>query len=187
LKKRILTLSMVLALVTAMVMPMAAFAADDTTSVSGTIAATIEVQAPSSISLGQLNQTVDRTGSSGTPGNVYATAAWGLAVTASNGTDDVYGTVEEIFAWMTLDNAGTTELTNPLGIGTTAASIADLTVSLVVGSIADYQTQIEALDTYGTDVDGVWALPLYVEQIAVASDTTVGTYSVVLTYTGTLS
>ena len=189
-KKQILVLASVLALVAALVAPMAVLAkTSDTTTVSGEISAVIEVLAPSSISLGDLNSGEVKTGHAATDGTVYATGSWTLGVTASYPTfypKDYPEEVLEIFAWLSLDNAGVVMLAMPLGIGTTADSIADLNESNVVGSIGDYQAQIEGLTGYGTVIES-FALPLYVEQKTTTSDITAGTYSVVLTYTGTLT
>ncbi|MDO8491820.1 MAG: hypothetical protein Q7T04_07390 [Dehalococcoidia bacterium] len=181
-KKRILSLAMALAMLAVLVMPMAAFAAVDSTTVTGNIVAAVEVTAPSAISMGSL--TASKTGSSVTQGNVYATVPWTLTLAASRVGD--YGTTPESFAWVSLNNAGTTKLVNPLGIGTTAGSIVSLTVTNVVGSVLDYQAQLQAQTNYGAVV-GSWAIPLYINQIVAAGDVTVGAYSVVVTYTAAAS
>jgi len=185
-EKQILVLASVLALVAALVAPMAVLALESgTTTVSGEISAVIEVQAPSSISLGDLNSGEVKTGHADKDGTVYATGSWTLEVTASHPT--FYPETDwETFAWLSLDNAGVVMLAMPLGIGTTAESIMDLSETNIVGSTDDYQTQIEGLTGYGTVVES-FALPLYVEQKTTTSDIMAGTYSVGLTYTGTLT
>lgn len=185
-KKQILVLASVLALVAALVAPMAVLAqTSGTTTVSGAISPAIEVLAPSSISLGELSPDVVMTGHADEDGTVYATGSWTLGVTASH--PQLYPDTDwETFAWLSLNDAGLVMLARPLGIGTTAESIANLAPGNVVGSIDDYQAQIEGLTDYGTVIES-FALPLYVEQKTTTSDITAGTYSVVLTYTGTLT
>ena len=140
-KKRILILGLVLALTEALVMPMAALA---DTQVSGTFpSATLEVTAPTNISLGSLyGSTGDASGSAATPGTVLClmnASGYTLKVN-SNKTDGKMqesgnGKLDAVLrvtptlvtgTGATVTNAGLSDVTvldTPLQtVGTTAAS-----------------------------------------------------------------
>jgi hypothetical protein len=154
-KRRILALGIVLALVAALAVPMTVLAAD--TEVTGTWTKSVTLTAPSAIHLGEMVQG-NNTGNS--TGSVLSNVDdWTLTVTASDG------------GFM---KSGNSTLTTPLGIG--------MTEGTNNGNITSYNTELEGVETYG-DI-GTFAIPLYVKQVIVPADAS-GTYSITLTYTVT--
>ena len=160
-KRRILALASILALVAALAVPMAALA---TTEVTGTQPATAELTAPSAIGIGSFT-TGANTGNSGTPGQVVAnTAGWTLSVEDNNQAADTGKML-----------TGATPLTSALGVGINATAADG-------GAFTAYQTGLQGSTGYGTVT--TFSIPLYVNQPVVASDAP-GAYSLTVKYTAT--
>ncbi len=159
-KKRILAFSMVLALTAVMALPMAAAAETSGTIISGTLASTATIVAPSGITFVGFAVGVN-SGNSATPGSVAANGpGWTLTVSAPTTCMTRTG-----------DSA---ELNHPLTLCTTSGG--------TFGTIGDYRTSLQGSTGYGTSTS--FSIPLFVKQTVLASDAP-GTYSITLTYTVT--
>ncbi len=163
-KKRILALSTVLALVSLIAAPMAVLAVTGGTVISGTIANTADLTVPTNISFGTF--AIDNNTGSATAGSVVANAAgWTLTVADIKTTNTDYMTKN--------GSSDTVKLAQPLLVGTTVNNC---------GTIAAYQALLLAEGTYGDA--GTFSIPLYVSQVVGTGDAA-GAYSITLTYTVT--
>ncbi len=152
-KKRILTLGIVVSLVAALVVPMAAFA--DDTVVSGEVPLGLELTAPAAIDFGVfgLGFNSANTSANGTAGtNNFL----GLTVTVES--DNITGSM----------SSGADNLTIPL----------DVTTGSVVGS----PVTTAPVPCFSTGGPGGVEIDLSVDQIVVPGDVP-GVYSIILTYT----
>lgn len=171
-KKKILALGMIVALLAVMALPMAVFAAgtpqDGITVVTGILGQTLTLKAPSAFNLGLGGNLAlgINTGSSGTPGSVVTNAAgWLLAVAdkktittgfMTKGGDDVLGDKLATAIQVSIDGVTPT-------------------------NISGYLTQL----AIGTGLVGTTPIPLYASQTVIAATDLPGTYSITLTYTAT--
>lgn len=164
-KKKILLIAMALALIAVLAAPLTASA--ETTVVSGSFDASSTFTQPGGVSL--TLAVGDVTGNSSTPGSIDTnTSGWTLSVadakTYNNGYMTVGGT----------DSAGAVKLGSAIQVGTTAVT---------VGTIAAYQTALQAQAGYGVPTS-TYSIPLYVKQTVSETDQA-GSYSITLTYTFT--
>ena len=164
--KKVLVLAMALTLMAALAMPMAALAAEsDTTEVSGTVAAAIEVTAPAPASLGDMVVGDNELASNITVTVNCTSLSWTLGAADKR--------VSPVSAGHMDDN--TTALTNALKIkGGDQGSYAALSASDVL------------LETSGAASAGETDISDVNFQQTVEYADQVGTYSIVITFTGTL-
>ncbi len=101
-KKRILVLSMLVALVGVLITPMAVLA--DTTDITGTVPVVVEVIAPVDFAMASLTPVNSPITSSAQTANVSANKAWTLNVKESGGGEDgkMYSTSGNLTAEMTV-------------------------------------------------------------------------------------
>ena len=164
--KKVLVLAMALTLMAALAMPMAALAAEsDTTEVSGTVAAAIEVTAPAPASLGDMVVGDNELASNITVTVNCTSLSWTLGAADKRVSPVSAGHMDDT----------TTALTNALKIrGGDQSSYAALSGSDVLledtGATTAGQTDISDVNFQQT-VE-------YADQV--------GTYSIVITFTGTL-
>ncbi|APV44454.1 hypothetical protein Dform_01120 [Dehalogenimonas formicexedens] len=161
-KKRILVIGTILSLAMVTASPLSVSA--ETTVISGTIANTAVLTAPSNITF--TNFVVGtNTGSSTTPGSVVANASgWSLEVTDAKVESKGYMT-----------RADGNNLSALIQVGMTSGSVT--TISL-------YQAQLVADTAHGYGAAGTFTIPLYVSQLVGTGDLP-GAYSITLTYTAT--
>jgi hypothetical protein len=168
-KKRIIALSMALALMAVLAAPLAALADTGVTDINATLGSTFTLIAPSDASFSTFVVGTTNTGTS-TAGSVEATgtAGWTLTVTDEKSLTTGY---------MTIGGADdvSKRLTNPIQVGMTAGT---------VGTIGAYQTALTEATGYGTNT--TFSIPLFLKQTIVGGDAA-GSYKITLTYTATPS
>jgi hypothetical protein len=169
-KKRLLVLLSVLAVVALMTLPITVLAATPiatTTDITGTQGSTFGFTAPSGISLPAF-AVGNNTGSSVTPGSIATNAAgWTLTVADAKANHTNHMTIGGA------DNGSATFLAAVIQVGMTST----------VNTIAAYQTALQGSGGYGA-VTGSFSIPLYVNQVVAITDTA-GVYKITLTYTAT--
>jgi hypothetical protein len=167
-KKRILSIALILALIAALAAPLAVYAAN-TTEIDGILGSTATLNAPT-VATFTTFAVGDNSGSA-TAGSVVTsgTNSWTLTVadakSNNNGKMTVGGT----------DDAGAIKLTDPLLVGITSGS---------VGTISSYESALQAAGGYGAN--GTFSIPLFFKQTIVTGDPA-GSYKITLTYTLTPS
>ncbi len=181
-KRKILVLASVLALVVALAVPMTALAVTtDDTDVSGSIPADVlEITPPSAISLGDLYGTTgDVSGTSATPGTVLSTYVGGYNLTIKS--DDATGYMG-LGGQAGADLAAVLKVT-PSIVTDTGATVTNAGLTGVTVVTATPQevgtTSAPAPETGGTN-----SITLTVEQPRQTTGTT-GAYSYILTWTVT--
>ncbi len=164
-KKRILALSMVVALLAVIAVPIATTANAGGTVITGNIASTATLTKPSDINLGTLH--VGLNSANSTAGSVVANGTgWTLTVSDTKTVTKGY---------MTLGGAdNTAELNYPLTVCTTSNGS--------FGTIAEYQALLQGSIHYGEVT--TFSIPLFVQQQILAGDQG-GSYSITLTFTAT--
>ena len=175
-KRTILVLGVVMALVAAMALPMAVLAATDTTALTGTLGQTFVLTAPSPFGLGIGGVAGSfalgtNTGSSAAPGSVVTNAkSWTLTVADAKTLTKGYMTSG--------GDVVASELTNAILVGTTAG-----TVDVITAPTSVYQTALQAAAGYGAP-GNTYSIPLFAKQVVAPGDVN-GSYSITLTYTVT--
>ena len=164
-KKLILTLAAIMALVGVMVSPMAVGAG--TTDVTGEQQNTATLTAPGNIAFNTF--AIGTNGPYSSTGSVVANAGnWTLTVADTKGNNTGHMTIGGV------DSAVATKLAAPLTVCNTDVG--------TFGSIPAYQTILQSWAGYGQA--GTFNIGLYVKQI-VAADDAGGSYKITLTYTAT--
>ena len=153
-KRRILSISMALALVVILAAPLGAFAAD--TVVTGNVVVGYSFTPPSAISLG--NMTPGTTATGNNSGSLNGNGAGGYTVTAIDAKTPNTGYMV----------SGANVLQNKFRIGATSGSVDTADVARTL------------LDTAGP---GTSSVPLYVSQQVSFSDPLASNYSITITYT----
>lgn len=167
-KKRIIALSMALALMAILAAPLAASAETHGTDINATLGSTFTLTAPSAASFSTFI-VGDNTGSA-TAGSVAATGTTGWTLSVADNKTNTTG-------FMTIGGDDDTghKLANPIQVGMTSGT---------VGTIGAYQTALQESTGYGQNV--TFSIPLSLKQTIVAGDKA-ESYKITLTYTATPS